>query len=126
MVITLDNGQTVTIYEDNNLLKQIEPYIDKEIYDLLYDEFDGADKVVIENESLAENLTDANEYIDELQEKYDRLDNDYDDLYEENKELENQNSKILSQIKEIVDLSRSNKLAFHEVENKLEEIWEGN
>jgi hypothetical protein len=32
--------------------------------------------------------------------------------------------KILSQIKDIVDKSRSNKLAFHEVENKLEEIWE--
>lgn len=39
MVIILDNGQTVTIYENNNLLKQIEPYIDKEIYDLLEDKF---------------------------------------------------------------------------------------
>jgi hypothetical protein len=39
MVITLDNGQTITIYEDNNLLKQIEPYIDKGIFDLLEDKF---------------------------------------------------------------------------------------
>jgi hypothetical protein len=39
MVITLDNGQTVTIFEQGNLLKQIEPYIDKEIYDLLEDKF---------------------------------------------------------------------------------------
>jgi hypothetical protein len=87
MVLALDNGQTVTIFKDSNLLKQIEPYIDKEIYDLLYDEFDGVDKIVVENESLAGDLADANEYIGELQEKYDRLDNDYDDLYEENKAL---------------------------------------
>lgn len=39
MVLTLDNGQTVTVYEQGNLLKQIEPYIDKEIFDLLYDKF---------------------------------------------------------------------------------------
>jgi hypothetical protein len=39
MVITLDNGQTITIYEDGNLLKQIEPYIDKEIFDLLEEKF---------------------------------------------------------------------------------------
>ncbi|NRU52649.1 hypothetical protein [Clostridium beijerinckii] len=126
MVIQLDNGQTVTIFEDSNLLKQIEPYIDKEIYDLLEDKFDGADKIVIENESLAGDLADANEYIGELQEKYDRLDNDYDDLYEENKALENQKDKILSQIKDIVNKSRNNKIAFHEVENMLEEIWEEN
>lgn len=35
MVITLDDGQSVVIYENNNLIKQIEPYIDKEIYELL-------------------------------------------------------------------------------------------
>ncbi|MEO2600964.1 hypothetical protein [Clostridium butyricum] len=35
MIITLDNGQTTTIYENGNLIKQIEPYIDKEIYELL-------------------------------------------------------------------------------------------
>lgn len=39
MVITLDNGQTITIYEQGNLLKQIEPYIDKEIFDLLEEKF---------------------------------------------------------------------------------------
>lgn len=39
MIITLDNGQSVTIYEDNNLLKQLEPYIDKEIYELLNDKY---------------------------------------------------------------------------------------
>lgn len=39
MVLTLDNGRAITIYEQGNLLKQIEPYIDKEIYDLLYDKF---------------------------------------------------------------------------------------
>ena len=39
MIITLDNGQTITIYEQGNLLKQIEPYIDKEIFDLLEDKF---------------------------------------------------------------------------------------
>lgn len=35
MVITLDNGQYITIYENNNLIKQLKPYIDKEIYELL-------------------------------------------------------------------------------------------
>jgi len=39
MVVTLDDGQVVTIYEQGNLLKQIEPYIDKEIYDLLEEKF---------------------------------------------------------------------------------------
>lgn len=39
MVITLDNGQIITIYEDGNLLKEIQPYIDKEIYDLLEEKF---------------------------------------------------------------------------------------
>lgn len=35
MVITLSNGESITIYENYNLLKQLEPYIDKEIYELL-------------------------------------------------------------------------------------------
>jgi len=26
MVLTLDNGQTITIYEQGNLLKQLKPY----------------------------------------------------------------------------------------------------
>jgi len=39
MVITLDNGQTITVYEGGNLLKQIKPYIDKEIFDLLEEKF---------------------------------------------------------------------------------------
>ena len=39
MVITLNNGEVVTIYENGNVLKQLEPYIDKEIYDLLEEKF---------------------------------------------------------------------------------------
>lgn len=39
MIITLDNGQSITIYEQNNLLKQLEPYIDKEIFELLNDKY---------------------------------------------------------------------------------------
>lgn len=35
MIITLDNGQSITIYENDNILKQIKPYIDSEIYELL-------------------------------------------------------------------------------------------
>lgn len=126
MVIQLDNGQTVTIYEDSNLLKQLEPYIDKEIYDVLEDKFASADELVYKNEALDEKLSDADEYIDELREKVEVLNDKYDDLYDENRSLKKQKDKILSQIKNIVNKSISNKLAFHEIENMLEEIWEDN
>lgn len=39
MVITLDNGQIITIYEDGDILKQINEYIDKELYELLEEKF---------------------------------------------------------------------------------------
>lgn len=44
MVITLENGQTVTIYEDHPLIRQLEPYIDKEIYELLSNKYGFTDK----------------------------------------------------------------------------------
>lgn len=40
MVVTLDNGQSITIYEQQgNLIKQLKPYIDKEIYELLDEKY---------------------------------------------------------------------------------------
>lgn len=39
MVIQLDNGQSVTIFENQNVLRQIRDYIDEEIYELLEDTF---------------------------------------------------------------------------------------
>jgi peptidoglycan hydrolase CwlO-like protein len=83
MVITLDNGQTVTIYEQSNLLKQIEPYIDKEIFDLLYDRFNNADELVLEIDELQEDLDNANEYIEELEDKIDRLNKTISELEDE-------------------------------------------
>lgn len=126
MVIQLDNGQTVTIYEQSNLLKQIEPYIDKEIYDLLEEQYGDVKSDLERLDKLEDKVADQDEAYDSLENDLDSLRNRYDDLYDEKIELETQNSKILSQIKEIVDLSRNNKLAFHEIENKLEEIWEEN
>lgn len=35
MVLTLNNGQSVTIFENQNVLRQIKDYIDDEIYNLL-------------------------------------------------------------------------------------------
>ncbi|NFH01372.1 hypothetical protein FC831_13975 [Clostridium botulinum] len=35
MVLQLNNGQSITIFEDQNILRQIKDYIDNEIYDLL-------------------------------------------------------------------------------------------
>jgi predicted nucleic acid-binding Zn-ribbon protein len=126
MVLTLDNGQTVTIYEQNNVLKQLEPYIDKEIFDLLEEQYGDIDSDLERLDKLEDKIADQDEAYDSLEIDLDNLKDRYDDLYEEKKELENQNNKILSQIKDIVDKSRNNKLAFHEVENKLEEIWEEN
>lgn len=83
MVITLDNGQVVTIYEQNNLLKQIEPYIDKEIFDLLEDKFSNADEFVLEIDDLQEDLDNANEYIEELEEKIEKLNKTISELEEE-------------------------------------------
>jgi chromosome segregation ATPase len=124
MVITLDNRQTVTIFEQGNLLKQIEPYIDKEIYDLLEDKFNGVDELAYQNETLDEKLSDADQYIEELLEKYDRLEIDYDDLYEENKELESQKDKILHEVNDLADeLDEDN---FKEIANKLKELYWNN
>jgi chromosome segregation ATPase len=97
MVITLDNGQTVTIYEDNNLLKQIKTYIDKEIYDLLEEQFGEIDDLEFENEvlenkladqdeaydSLEKDLSNANDYISELLETIDGMRQEIRELEDE-------------------------------------------
>jgi chromosome segregation ATPase len=97
MVITLDNGQTVTIYEDNNLLKQIKPYIDEEIYDALEGQFGSIDSDLkrLDNledeiadkdeayELLEEDLNNANNYISELLETIEELRSEISELEEE-------------------------------------------
>lgn len=63
MVITLNNGQSITIYENNNLIKQLKPYIDKEIYELLDEKYG-----VIEQPLSSSNIrivTDSEEMIGE-------------------------------------------------------------
>lgn len=44
MVLTLNDGQSITIYENNNLIKQLQPYIDKEIYELLDEKYGSIEK----------------------------------------------------------------------------------
>lgn len=39
MIITLDNGQAITVYERQSILPQIQSYIDKEIFELLVEKF---------------------------------------------------------------------------------------
>jgi chromosome segregation ATPase len=121
MVITLDDGQTVTIYEDNNLLKQIEPYIDKEIFDLLEDKYCLADELDYKNEELEEKISESDEYIDELREKVEKLEDTYDDLYDEKKELEELKDKILDEINGLaIELSEAN---IEEIKSKLQDIY---
>jgi hypothetical protein len=79
MVITLENGQTVTIYEKQNILPQIKEYIDKEIFELLEDSFNNVDGSVIRIEELEAELDDANSYNDELERKIDRLESEIDE-----------------------------------------------
>ena len=95
MVIQLDNGQTVTIYEQNNLLKQIKPYIDTEIFDLLEEQYGEIDDLELENEVLEDKLADKDEAYDSLEEDLNNA-NDYisellntiDELRKEISELE--------------------------------------
>ena len=109
MVITLDNGQTVTIYEDNNILPQLRDYIDKELYELILKKATG----------------DFGETIEDLENEIAKLEDYNERLNDDNIDLENKNDKIIHQIKTIVDKSRNNKLSISEVENMLEQIWEG-
>lgn len=97
MVITLDNGQTITIYERGNLLKQIKPYIDKEIFDLLEEQYGDINDLEFENEvlenkladqdeaydSLEQDLSNANDYISELLETIDGMRQEIRELEDE-------------------------------------------
>lgn len=124
MVITLDNGQTVTIYEDGNLLREIQPYIDKEIYNLLENAFGGVEADLERLDKLEDEVADKDEAYDTLDTENSNLKDKYDDLYEENKELESTKDKILSEINDLADeLSEYN---FEEIANKLKEIYWNN
>lgn len=64
MVITLDNGQSITIYEkQNNLIKQLKPYIDEEIYELLDKRYGITDQPLSSNGIRI--ITDSDEMIGE-------------------------------------------------------------
>ena len=39
MILQLQNGESITIYEDDDILKQLQSYIDPEIFNLLYRKF---------------------------------------------------------------------------------------
>lgn len=121
MVLTLDNGQTVTIYEDNNLLREIQPYIDKEIYDLLENAFGNVQSDLERIESLEDKVADQDEAYDSLDTENSNLKDRYDDLYEENKELEATKDKILDDINSLsYELSEDN---IEEIKSKLQDLY---
>lgn len=121
MVITLDNGQTVTIYEDSNLLRDIQPYIDKEIYDLLENAFGGVESDLERLDKLEEESVDKEVEYGCLSDKYNDLEDKYDDLYEENKELEATKDKILDDINGLsYELSEDN---IEEIKSKLQDLY---
>ena len=128
MVITLDNGQTVTIYEDSNLLRDIEPYIDKEIYDSLEEQFGTVQEDLARLDSLEDKIADQDEAydslgidLDNLRDRYDKLEDEYNDLYEENKELEQIKDKILDEISGLsYELSEDN---IEEIKSKLQDLY---
>lgn len=124
MVITLDNGQTVTIYEDSNLLREIQSYIDKEIYNVLENAFGGVESNLERLDTLEEESVDKEVEYGCLSDKYNDLEDKYDALYEENKELEAIKDKILDEVNGLADeLSEDN---FEEIGNKLKEIYWNN
>ena len=83
MVITLDNGQSVTIFENDNVIEQIRPYIDAEIYDLLEEHYKGEDSCLLELENLKDEKEGCDEAYEELERKYDNLSDDIDCMQDE-------------------------------------------
>jgi uncharacterized protein YhaN len=121
MVITLDNGQTVTIYEDSNLIREIKPYIDKEIYEVLENAFGSVEVDLEKLEKLEEESVDKEVEYGCLSDKYNDLEYKYDDLYEEHKELEQTKDKILDKINGLsYDLSEDN---IEEIKSKLQDLY---
>lgn len=49
MILKLDNGTSVTIYENSNVIRQLKPYIDKEIYELLESKYGSKEKYINSN-----------------------------------------------------------------------------
>ena len=121
MIITLDNGQTVTIYEDSNLLREIQPYIDKEIYEVLENAFGGVEADLERLDSLEDEMADKDEAYDSLDSENSNLKDRYDDLYDENKELEATKDKILDEINSLsYELSEDN---IEEIKSKLQDLY---
>jgi chromosome segregation ATPase len=124
MVITLNNGKTVTVYEKQNILPQIRDYIDNEVYELLKEKMlDIEEDLGLEKEDLQESLDNAEVHIDILELQNERLRDRYTDLCKNFKRSEQQKNEILSEIQEIFKQSCNNKLSIDEVENKLKELY---
>lgn len=121
MIITLDNGQTVTIYEDGNFLREIQPYIDKEIFDALHDKYDDVESDLERLDKLEEEMAEKDEAYDSLEIDLDNLKDRYDDLYDENKQLEQQKDQILSEVNNLShELSEDN---IEEIKSKLQDLY---
>ena len=45
MILNLQNGESITIYENDDILKQLQLYIDPEIFNLLYNKFGQCESI---------------------------------------------------------------------------------
>lgn len=100
MVLTLDNGQTITIYEQQNIFPQIKEYIDIELYELI----------------LKKSTGDLGETIEDLQEEIVKLENEVSEFDNENDSMERELSDKEYYIKQLIRNIKEGKIV------KLEDI----
>ena len=112
MVLTLDNGKTITIFESDNVIEQIKPYIDKEIYDFLEEHYKGVDTCLLELENLKDEKVGCDEAYDELENKYCNLEEDYD-----------RQTDIIEQIKSLTyEIEKDRTISTEEIIKRLNDI----
>ena len=119
MVLTLDSGQTITIFENDNVIEQIKPYIDGEIYNLLSEHYRGIDTCLLELENLKEEKADCDKGYNELQDNYYDLEEDYDRQTDELEEKE----QIIEQIEQLnYEIKRDRTISTEEIIKRLNDI----
>jgi chromosome segregation ATPase len=93
-MVTLDNGENVLILEQQNILPQIKEYIDKEIYDLLEEQYSDVDNLEFRNEILEDKIADQDEAYDSLEQDLNNANDYISELLETIKELRKEISKL--------------------------------
>jgi predicted RNase H-like nuclease (RuvC/YqgF family) len=91
MVITLDSGQTVTIYENQNIFPQIKEYIDSELYELILKNCTG---------QCGETIEELEDEIVKLEHEVSEYDDDNDILERELSDKEYSIKQLIRNIKE--------------------------